>query len=123
MTKEFIKMERTIYKRSYGLEWKDRLVKISGEELGGNELSPEFKDQLWEDMSIDIEELIEEFGDKEDIAKLVQKEERNNESEMKKKIDDIEARLKDSNAKRLEAEEEIKTLKERMTKINKIASI
>ncbi len=67
---EFIKIERTIWKRNYGLETKDKLIGISGEEKGGFELSPEFKDQLWEDMSIDIDELIEEFGDKEDIKKL-----------------------------------------------------
>lgn len=69
MTVEFIKIERTIWKRDYGLETKDKLIQISGKELGGNP-SIEFKDQLWEDMSIDIDELIEEFGDKEDITKL-----------------------------------------------------
>ena len=69
MSEEFIKIERIIWKRSYGLETKDKLVQISGIELGGG-LSPEFKEQLWEDASIDIDELIEEFGDKEDITKL-----------------------------------------------------
>lgn len=64
---EFIKIERTIWRRSYGLETKDKLIKISGEELGGFDLSLEFKDQLWEDMSIDIDELMEEFGDREDL--------------------------------------------------------
>jgi hypothetical protein len=72
MSEEFIKIERTIWKRSYGLEINDKLIKISGEELGGYDLSPEFKDQLWEDMSIDIDELIEEFGEKEDITELRQ---------------------------------------------------
>lgn len=75
MSEEFIKIERTIWKRSYGMETKDKLIKISGKELGGNDLSPEFKEQLWEDMSIDIDELIEEFGDKEDITKLSTKQE------------------------------------------------
>jgi hypothetical protein len=70
MSAEFIKIERTIWKRNYGLETRDKLIGISGEELGGHDLSPEFKDQLWEDMSIDIDELIEEFGDKEDVNKL-----------------------------------------------------
>jgi hypothetical protein len=70
MPAEFIKIERTIWKRSYGLESKDKLIKISGKELGGYELSSEFKDDLWEDMSIDIDELVKEFGDKEDITKL-----------------------------------------------------
>jgi hypothetical protein len=70
MAEEFIKIERTIWRRSYGLETSDKLIKISGEELGGFDLSPEFKEQLWEDMSIDIDELMEEFGDKEDITKL-----------------------------------------------------
>ena len=70
MTAEFIKIERIIWKRNYGLESKDKLIQISGEEFGGYDLSPEFKEQLWDDMSIDIDDLIKEFGDKEDIAKL-----------------------------------------------------
>jgi hypothetical protein len=70
MAAEFIKIERTIWRRSYGLESKDKLIQISGEELGGYDLSSEFKEQLWEDMSIDIDELIEEFGDKEDVTKI-----------------------------------------------------
>lgn len=53
MSAESIKIERTIWKRSYGLETKDKLTEVSGEELGGHGLSPEFKEQLWEDMSID----------------------------------------------------------------------
>ncbi len=75
MSEEFIKIERTIWKRNYGIEIKDKLINISGKELGGNDLSPGFKVQLWEDMSIDIDELMEEFGDKEDIAKLSVKQE------------------------------------------------
>lgn len=70
MTAEFIKIERTIWRRIYGLEYHDKLVEISGEELGGYGLSPEFKELLWEDMNIDIDELIKEFGDKEDVTKL-----------------------------------------------------
>ena len=66
MTAEFIKIERTITKRSYGLDWKDTLIRIYGSELDGHDLSPEFKNLLWEDMSIDIEELMGE-GDKEDV--------------------------------------------------------
>lgn len=50
MSEEFIKIERTIWKRSYGLETKDKLIKISGKELGSNGLFPEFKEQLWEDI-------------------------------------------------------------------------
>lgn len=73
MTEEFIKIERTIWKRSYGMDTKDKLIQISGKELGGYDLSPEFKNRLWEDMSIDIDELIEEFGDREDITKLYTK--------------------------------------------------
>ena len=73
MPEEFIKIERTIWKRSFGLEYKDKLIKISGKELEGNDLSSEFKDGLWDDMSIDIDELIEEFGDREDIMKLYSK--------------------------------------------------
>lgn len=71
MSAEFIKIERTITKRTYGLDWKDKLIQISGNELNGYNLTQEFKDSLWDDMSIDIDELIEEFGEKEDIAKLV----------------------------------------------------
>lgn len=67
---EFIKIMRTIYKRSYGLETNDKLIQMHGKELEGLDLSPEFKTQLWEDMSIDIDELIEEFGEREDISKL-----------------------------------------------------
>lgn len=63
MSTESIKIERIITKRSYGLDCVDRLIQISGD------LSPEFKDQLWEDMSIDVDELTEEFGNKEDITK------------------------------------------------------
>ncbi len=74
MSAEFIKIERTIWKRSYDLEIKDKLIQISGEDLGGYDLSPQFKEQLWEYMSIDIDELIEEFGEKEDIRKLYIKE-------------------------------------------------
>ncbi len=70
MSEEFIKIERTIWKRSCGLDYKDKLIGISGKELEGYDLSAEFKDQLWEDLSIDIDELIEEFGDKENIEKL-----------------------------------------------------
>jgi hypothetical protein len=70
MPDEFIKIERIIWKRSYGLETKDKLLESSGKELGGYGLSPEFKDDLWEDMSIDIDELMEEFGDREDIQQL-----------------------------------------------------
>lgn len=70
MTTEYIKIERTIWRRSYGLEIHDKLIQISGEELGGYGLSSEFKEQLWEDMSIDIDELIKEFGEKEDVTKL-----------------------------------------------------
>ncbi len=71
MSAEFIKIERIITKRTYGLDWKDKLIQICGCELDGHDLSQEFKDSLWDDMSIDIDELIEEFGDKEDITKLV----------------------------------------------------
>ena len=56
---EFIKIERTITKGSYGLEWRDRLIQLSSN--GGYDLSPEFKNQLWEDMSIDVDELGGEF--------------------------------------------------------------
>jgi hypothetical protein len=75
MPAEFIKIERTIWRRSYGLETKDKLIQISGEELGGCDISSEFKERLWEDMSIDIDELMEDFGDKEDITKLSVKQE------------------------------------------------
>lgn len=69
MSKEYIKIERTISKTSFGIETKDKLIEISGEEPG-SDLSPEFKEQLWDDMSIDIDDLIEEFGKKkEDIRK------------------------------------------------------
>lgn len=70
MSEEFIKIERTITKRTYGLDWKDKLIQICGHELGGHDLSQEFKDSLWDDMSIDIDDLIEEYGEKEDITKL-----------------------------------------------------
>ena len=71
MTEEFIKIERTITKRSYGLDWEDELIRLYGSELDGHDLSPEFKNLLWNDMSIDIEELRGEFGDKEDIRELI----------------------------------------------------
>lgn len=61
MSTEFIKIERTITKSIYGLEWEDKLIQLSSN--GGYDLSPEFKDQLWDDMAIDSDELSREFGE------------------------------------------------------------
>lgn len=93
MSTEFIKIERTITKRTYGLDWKDKLTQISGSELNGYDLSQEFKDSLWDDMSIDIDELIEEFGEKEDITKLVNTD---NTTNIMFKREDVIKRLNDA---------------------------
>lgn len=45
MLAEFIKIERTITKRSYGLDWRDRLIQMSGDEIGGYDLSPGLADK------------------------------------------------------------------------------
>lgn len=56
---ERIIIETTITQRSYGTERKDKLLAISDP----ISMSPEFKDALYEDYGIDLEELEKEAGD------------------------------------------------------------
>ncbi len=67
---EFITVEMKISRRSYGTEQKLKLknIHLTG---GENGLTPEFKKLLCDNYSIDIDELLEEFGDREDIMKLI----------------------------------------------------
>ena len=67
---EYVILEIKITKRSYGSERKEKLknIKLAN---GSYELSPEFKDMLWDDMNIDIDALLKEYGDTQDISKLI----------------------------------------------------
>ncbi len=67
---EYVILEIKITKRSYGSERKEKLknIKLAN---GSHELSPEFKDMLWDDMNIDIDALLKEYGDTQDISKLI----------------------------------------------------
>ncbi len=59
---EEIRIERTIRRTDLGLEFEDKLLQISGKESGKNDISEEFKEELWDDMSVDMDSLLEEFG-------------------------------------------------------------
>lgn len=67
---EYVIIEMKITKRSYGIETKEKLKKMKLSS-GENGLTPEFKDMLWKDLSIDIDKLCEEYGDTEDISELI----------------------------------------------------
>lgn len=58
MEQEYIVIEIRIIKTSYGTERKDKLIAMSNP----IKMSPEFKDDLWNDYNIDLEELEEEAG-------------------------------------------------------------
>lgn len=67
---EYIIIKTKITNTKYGTSAEHKLKKMhicNGE----NGLTPEFKDSLWDDYQIDIDELLEEYGDREDISKLL----------------------------------------------------
>jgi hypothetical protein len=67
---EFVVIEMKIRKTAFGSESNQKLRGVHFTQ-GAHELTDEFKDMLWDDYSLDIDELLKEFGDREDSGNLL----------------------------------------------------